>query len=66
MTHSSVTRYMLVELMTEQTLIMPTKTTITTWGEVPWKLQKSQEEFLAVRIQQLDSKVDDVAEVAQR
>ena len=36
-THSVVTGYMPVELMTRQTPVMPTETGITAWGALPWK-----------------------------
>ena len=53
MTHSSVTGYMLVELMTGQAPVMATETVITTWTMLPWKEEMSREELLAVRIRQL-------------
>ena len=40
-THKSVTEYMLAKLRTRQTLIMPTETTVTTWGVLPWKEEMS-------------------------
>ena len=36
-THSSVTGYMLAELMTGQAPVMPTETAIATWTVLPWK-----------------------------
>ena len=65
-THSSVTGYMLVELMTGQALVMPTETAIATWTMLPWKEEMSREELLAVRIRQLEGRSEDIAEAIRR
>ena len=61
-THSSMTGYMPVELMTRQALGMPTKTAISTCTVLPWKEEMSREELLVVQIQQLEGRLEDVAE----
>ena len=53
-THSSVTGYMLAELMTGQAPVMPTEAAIATWTVLPWKEEMNREELLAVRIRQLE------------
>ena len=65
-THSSVTGYKLVELMTGQAPVMPTETAIVTWTMLPWKEEMSREELLAVRIRQLEGRPADIAEVIRR
>ena len=60
--HSSVTGYMLTELMTGEAPVMPTETTIATWTVLPWKEEMSREELLAVRIRQLEGRAEDIAE----
>ena len=65
-THSSVTGYMPMELMTGQTPIMPTEAKVTTWGTLPWKTEMSREELLTVRIRQLEGREEDIAEAARR
>ena len=64
--HSSVTSYMLVELITEQVLIMPMETTIATWTVLSWKEEMSREELLAVQIRQLEGRPEDIAEAIHR
>ena len=54
--HSSITEYMPVELMAGETPIMPTQTTITTWGALPWRMEMSLEELLMVQIPQLEGR----------
>jgi hypothetical protein len=49
-THSSLTGYMPAKLMTGQTPVMPTETTITTWAVLPWREEMNREELLAIRI----------------
>ena len=39
--HNSVTRYMPVELMIGQTPVIPTETTIITWGALLWRTEMS-------------------------
>ena len=65
-THSSVTGYMPTELMTGQAPVMPTETAIVTWTELPWKVEMSREEVLAVRIRQLEGRPADIAEASTR
>ena len=64
--HSSVTGYMPAELMTDQALVMPTETVIATWTMLSWKEEMSREELLAVRIQQLEERPEDIAEAICR
>jgi transposase InsO family protein len=59
-THSSVTGFMLAELMYGQEPIMPTEQTISSWATVDWKDGMSQEELLAARIRQLQRRPKDV------
>jgi hypothetical protein len=65
-THSSVTGYMPVELMTGQTPVMLTKNAIATWAVVLWREEMNQEELLAIRIRQLEGRSEDVAEAIRR
>jgi hypothetical protein len=65
-THSSVTGYMPVKLMTGQTLVMPMETAIATWAVLPWKEEMNREELLAIRIRQLEGRSEDVAEAIHR
>ena len=61
-THSFVTGYMPVELMTGLMLVMPTETTIRTWGELPWEIEINLEDLLTVWIWQLEGIPKDIAE----
>ena len=61
-THSSVTSYMLAELMTGQAPVMPTETAIATWTVLPWKEEMSREELLAVRTRNLEGRPEHIAE----
>ena len=61
-THSSITGFMSSELMSGQTLVMPTETMITAWEMLPWKTEMSREELLKVRIRQLERRKKDIAE----
>ena len=49
-THSSMTNYVPIQLMTGQAPIMSTETAIVTWTVLPWNEEMSWEELLAVRI----------------
>jgi hypothetical protein len=59
-THSSVTGYMPVELMTGQKPIMPIEEHVLTWSVLPWKDGLTREELLAIRIRQLEQRSEDV------
>ena len=65
-THSSVTGYMPAELMTGQAPVMPTETASATWMVLSWKEEMSWEELLAVRIQQLEGRPEEIAEAIRR
>ena len=56
MMHISITEYMPVELMAGETPTMPTQTTITTCGALPWRMEMSLEELLMVQIPQLEGR----------
>ena len=53
-THSSVTGYMLTELMFGHKPIMPMERTICSWATVDWRDEMSREELLVARIRQLE------------
>ena len=59
-THSSVTGFMPFELMYGQKPIMPTEEAITTWSILPWEMNISREDLLALRIRQLERHKEDV------
>ena len=59
-THSHVTDYMLIELMTGQAPVMPIETAIATWTLLPWKEEMSHEDLLIIRIKQLERKLEDI------
>ena len=62
---SSVTGYMPAELMTGKAPVMPTEIAIATWTMLPWKEEMIREELLAVRIQQLEGRPEDIAEATR-
>ncbi|KAL3679949.1 hypothetical protein R1sor_022905 [Riccia sorocarpa] len=59
-THSTVTGYMLTELMLGQKPIMPMEDDIPTWAAIPWEDGVSREELLELRIRQLERRPEDV------
>ena len=59
-THSSVTGYMLAELMYGQKPVMPIEETIPTWNVLPWQDGLSREELLALHIRQLERRPEDI------
>ena len=65
-THSSVTGYMPAELILGQKPIMPIEESIMSWTSIPWREEVSREELLALRIQQLERRPEDVELAAQR
>ena len=54
------------ERMTGQAPVMPTETAIATWTVLPWKEEMSREELLVVRIQQLEGRLENIAEAIRR
>ena len=65
-THSTITGFMPIELMTGQSPVMPTEKSITTWSVLPWKEEMSREDLLAIRIRQLEERSEDVELAVQR
>ena len=65
-THSSVTGYMPIELMTGQRPMMPIEEKIATWAMLPWESEMSREDLLAVRIRQLQCQAEDVEKAAEK
>ena len=65
-THSYVTGYMPTKLMTGQTLVMATETTIATWTVLPWKEEMSQEELLVLLMRELEGKTEDIIDAVRR
>ena len=63
-THSTVTGYMPAELIFEQKPIMSVEQSIVSWLALPWQDEISEEDLLALRIQQLEQKPEDI-EVAK-
>jgi hypothetical protein len=51
--------------MTQQALETPRETTTTTWGVLPWREEMSQEELLAVWMQQSEGKPKNTTKVVQ-
>ena len=64
-TQSSVTGYMPAEVMTGLMPGIPTEIGITTWEALPWRVEMSQEELLAVHIRQLEGRPEDVAQAVR-
>mgnify|MGYP000193871769 CR=1 FL=1 len=64
--HSSVTGFMLAELMYEQKPIMPKERTIASWATVDWRDEMSREELLEVRICQLERRPEDVERATRK
>ncbi|KAL3691330.1 hypothetical protein R1sor_004981 [Riccia sorocarpa] len=65
-THSSVTGYMLVELIQGQKSIMPMEELIPTWSVLPWVDNLTREELLKLRIRQLEQRDEDVKLALER
>ena len=65
-THSSVTGYMPAELILGQKPIMPVEESIMSWTSIPWREELSREALLALRIQQLERRPEDIELAAQR
>ena len=65
-THSSVTGYMPAELILGQKPIMPIEDSIASWTSIPWREEISREELLALRIQQLERRPEDLQLAIQR
>jgi hypothetical protein len=45
---------------------MPTKQDLITWATLPWEDDMSPEDFLSVRIRQLERRPEDVSVAAER
>ena len=58
--HSSVTGYMPAELILGQSPIMPLEDSILSWIAIPWRQEITREELLALHIQQLERRLEDV------
>ena len=54
------------ELILGQKPIMPTEESIMSWKSNPWREEVSKEELLALRIQQLERRPEDVQLTTQR
>ena len=59
-THSFVIGYMPFELMYGQKQIMPIEETIISWMNLPWEIDLTREELLALRIRQLLRQQEDI------
>ncbi|KAL3680762.1 hypothetical protein R1sor_023718 [Riccia sorocarpa] len=65
-THSTTTGYMPVQLMLGQKPIIPIEDTVLSWVSLPWEDGVDHETLLALRIQQLERREEDLADAQEK
>ena len=65
-THSTVTRYMLTQLINGQKLVVPIEEVVPTWSVLPWDDNINRVELLALKIRQLDKRPEDIQVAIKR